>query len=79
MVKSVFLLILFVQLLTENNIWRSDQSTETGTEYGCAEHMADKQNRHSHVRIIENTPVRVVVHWRYASADVTCQLADEKS
>ena len=65
--------------VTENNIWMSDQSSETGTTYGCAEHMADKQNRYSHVRIIENTPARIVVHWRYASADVTYQLADEKS
>jgi hypothetical protein len=65
--------------VTENNIWMSDQSSETGTEYGCAEHMADKQNRYSHVRIIENTPARVLVHWRYASADITYKLADEKS
>jgi len=57
----------------------SDQSSETGTEYGCAEHMADKQNRYSHVRILENTPARIVVHWRYASADITYKLADEKS
>jgi len=33
--------------------------------------MADKQNRFSHVRILENTDARVVVHWRYASADIT--------
>ena len=64
--------------LTENNKWMSDQSSETGTEYGCAEHMADKQNRYSHVRIIENTPARILVHWRYASADITYQLSEEK-
>jgi hypothetical protein len=65
--------------LTENNKWMSDQSSETGTEYGCAEHMADKQNRYSHVRIIENTPARILVHWRYASADITYQLSEEKA
>jgi len=65
--------------VTENNRWMCDQSIETGTEYGCAEHMADKQNRYSHVRIIENTPARVVVHWRYASADITYALANEKA
>jgi hypothetical protein len=25
----------------------------------------DKVNRYSHVRIIESTPERVIVHWRY--------------
>lgn len=65
--------------VTENNIWMSDQSSETGTEYGCAEHMADKQNRYSHVRLIENTPARVVVHWRYASADITYTFSAEKA
>jgi hypothetical protein len=56
--------------VTEKNIWMSDQSAEIGTYYGCAEHMADKQNRFSHVRILENTDARVVIHWRYASADI---------
>jgi hypothetical protein len=32
--------------------------------------MSDYQARHSHVRIIENTDARVVIHWRYASVDV---------
>ncbi len=57
--------------VTENNRWMSDQSAEIMLEHGCAEHMADKQNRFSHVRILENTDARVVVHWRYASADIT--------
>lgn len=53
--------------VTENNIWMVDQSIETGYEgYGCCEHMSDKQCRFSHVRLIENTDARVVVHWRYA-------------
>ncbi len=53
--------------VTENNIWMADQSFETGTgEEGCIEHMQDVHCRYSHVRIIENTPARVVVHWRYA-------------
>jgi hypothetical protein len=57
--------------VTENNRWMSDQSAEIMLEHGCSEHMADKQNRFSHVRILENSDARVVVHWRYASADVT--------
>ena len=56
--------------VTEKNIWMSDQSSEIGTFYGCAEHMADKQNRFAHVRLLENTDARVVIHWRYASADI---------
>jgi hypothetical protein len=32
--------------------------------------MSDYQARHSHVRIIENSNARVVIHWRYASVDV---------
>jgi hypothetical protein len=48
----------------------SDQSAEIGGPYGCAEHMADKQQRHTYVRLIENTPARVVIHWRYSAADI---------
>jgi hypothetical protein len=53
--------------VTENQKWMIDQSVETGYEdYGCCEHMSDKQCRFSHLRIIENTPARAVIHWRYA-------------
>jgi len=56
--------------VTENNLWMGDQSAEVGGPYGCAEHMADKQQRHTHARIIENTPARIVIHWRYSCADI---------
>lgn len=56
--------------VTENNKWMSDQSWEISGPHGCAEHMADKRGRFDHVRLIENTEARVVVHWRYASIDV---------
>ena len=60
-----------LNLVTENNIWIGDQSAEGWSdETGCNEHMSDKQNRYSHVRIIENTEARVVVHWRYALTDI---------
>jgi hypothetical protein len=53
--------------VTENNLWMADQSVEAwNNEEGCFEHMQDRHCRYSHVRIIENTPARVVVHWRYA-------------
>ncbi len=50
----------------ENGMWMGDQSIENfnGVD-GCIEHMLDPRCRFSHVRIIENTPARVVVHWRY--------------
>lgn len=56
--------------VTERNKWMSDQSWEIGGPHGCSEHMADKRGRFNRVRLIENTPARVVVHWRYASMDV---------
>ena len=32
--------------------------------------MSDKQSRYSHVGILESSDARVVVHWRYALAEV---------
>ena len=53
--------------VTENNQWITDQSVEGwNDEAGCFEHMQDPQCRYSHVRVVENTPARIVVHWRYA-------------
>lgn len=57
--------------VTDNNRWMADQSSENGGPHGCSEHMADKQVRHSHSRIIENTPARVLIHWRYPCVDVS--------
>jgi len=65
--------------VTDKNKWISDQSSEltdwhwddvTVGAQSCSEHMSDYQARHSHVRIIENSDARVVIHWRYASVDV---------
>ena len=53
--------------VSENENWMSDQSVEAwNDEEGCFEHMQDRHCRFSHVRIIENTEARVVIHWRYA-------------
>ena len=62
--------------ITEENQWMSDQSSEIFTRHGCSEHMADKQVRHSYARIIENTPARVVIHWRYPCVDVSYYCAN---
>ncbi len=65
-----------MNLVTENGKWIADQSAEWFGEMGCMEHMSDKQNRYSHVRLIENSEARVVVHWRYALTDVVYQIAN---
>ena len=51
----------------ENGQWMADQSMETTDRTdGCYEHMEDPRCLYSHVRILESTEARVVVHWRYA-------------
>ena len=53
--------------VSENELWMADQSVEAWNDAeGCFEHMQDPKCLYSHVRIIENTDARVVVHWRYA-------------
>ncbi len=65
--------------ITDNNRWMADQSSEIFTKHGCSEHMADKQLRHSYARIIENSPARVVVHWRYPCVDVSYYCANRRN
>ena len=57
--------------VTENGIWYTNEWLETwGSDVvSCAEPIMDRQCRYSHVRIIENTDARVVIHWRYALCD----------
>ena len=57
-------------MVTENGIWFGDQSFEASTKTGTAEHMNDKHDLYSHISIEENSSARVVLHWRYALADV---------
>jgi len=59
--------------VSENENWMADQSLETwgvgkNDIEGCFEHMQDRHCRFSHVRVIENSDARVVIHWRYAPA-----------
>lgn len=60
--------------VTENNKWYTDEFLETwGTgcpDGGDCEPMSDKQERYSHVRILESNDARAVVHWRYALSEV---------
>jgi hypothetical protein len=57
--------------VTENDIWYTNEWLETwGSDVvSCAEPIMDRHCRYSHVRLIENTDARVVIHWRYALAD----------
>ena len=50
---------------------------DKGTVGECYEEMGEKQTRYSQVRIIENTPARVVIHWQYALAGIKHQLLSE--
>ncbi len=60
--------------VTGNGKWYNDQSVETWDPPGCTggedcEPMSDKQSRYSRVSILESSPARAVVHWRYALAE----------
>lgn len=56
--------------VADNNRWFADQSSEIWGPHGCSEHMADKQGRMCYARIIESSPARAVIHWRYPCVDV---------
>lgn len=58
-------------------IWDMDQAAMTNEfiecwgagNQGCNEPMQDRECRYSNVELLENSPARVVVHWRYALSD----------
>lgn len=58
-------------------IWDIEQAAMTnefvecwgGGNQGCNEPMQDRECRYSSVELLENSPARVVVHWRYALSD----------
>jgi len=61
--------------VSDNGIWYDNEFNETWPTRGCSEPMSDKQCRYSRVRIIESSPARIVVHWRYALCDVDYEIA----
>ncbi len=66
-------------MVNENGMWYSNEFNETWNRSGgkgCQEPMSDKESYTNHVRIIENTPARTVVHWRYPLVDVLHCLAN---
>jgi Concanavalin A-like lectin/glucanases superfamily len=61
--------------ITEDGKWYSDEFVETGGLPGCpdgqdCEPMSDKQNVYAHIRIIESTPARAVIQFRYGQCEV---------
>lgn len=61
--------------VTENGKWYTDEFMETGGSPGCplgedCEPMSDKQNRYSHVRVIQSNNARAIIHWRYGLCEV---------
>ena len=57
--------------VNENGTWYTNEWLETwGSDVvSCAEPIMDRHCRYSHVRLIENTEARAVIHWRYALSD----------
>ena len=60
--------------VTENGKWYTDEFMETWGKPRCpdggdCEPMSDKQDRYSHVSILESSDARAVIHWRYALAE----------
>ncbi len=66
-------------LVNEANQWYMNEFNETGftkDARGDCEPMSDKPCLDSHVRLLENTAARVVVHWRYRLANPDHQWAN---
>ena len=57
-----------------SNEFNETWNTSGGT--GCQEPMSDKGVYAAHAKIIENTPARVVLEWRFALHDVNYVLAN---
>ena len=60
------------------NAWLTYEWLEAEPDHygaiGCVEPLQDKECRFSTVRIVESSPARVIVHWRYALTDRMYQI-----
>jgi len=61
--------------VTDAGVWYTNEFVERRGHHspnteGCVEPMSDKQCRFSHVRVIESSDARAMIHWRYAPVDV---------
>lgn len=71
-------------MVNEKGEWYSNEFNETWGRSGgkgCQEPMSDKEAFSNHAKILENTPARTVVQWRYPLVDVFHTIAnyDEKT
>jgi len=59
-------------LVNDQNQWYCNEFNETWSTSGGAssqEPMSEKKNMINHVRIVEQSPARIIVHWRYPLKD----------
>ena len=66
-------------MVNENGGWYSNEFNETWGRTGgkgCQEPMSDKETFSNHAKILENTPARTVVQWRYPLVDVFHTIAN---
>lgn len=61
-----------------NGIGMQHEAVETHGEFGCEEALMDKQCRYAKVKVIEDTPARVVVEFRSASSDIHYRIAHKQ-
>ena len=54
------------------------ETVEPGVFRDCCEMMSDRECRYSHVRLVQNTPARVIVHWRCALSDPEYNIARDQ-
>lgn len=60
-------------LANNEGIWLSNEFNETWNStggIGCMEPMSDKLGFYNYVNVVESSPARVIVHWRYPLIDV---------
>lgn len=66
-------------LVNDKGQWYSNEFNETWNRTGgegCQEPMSDKESYNNHAKIIENTPARTVVQWRFPLMDVKHVMAN---
>lgn len=66
-------------IVNEKGGWYSNEFNETWNRSGgkgCQEPMSDKEAFSNHTKILENTPARTVVQWRYPLVDVYHTIAN---
>jgi hypothetical protein len=63
-------------MVTENGRWYSNEFNETWWR-GCCEPMSDKKVVFGYVQVLEQSPARVVLKWRYPESNVGYQVYGE--